>query len=530
MNYRCILIAAFFTVFSSAHRLSVAEEAKAEQRTQLSAEPMEDGESEVGQISTRKTKKRKIAEQDIGVKKERRTESESKPKSEAFFKRINVGSSSSFRFNAADFNKTAAGTACAVRALFRDAELRLYETISDIALPNFDGASIRLPQYGASLSLTRMLPFPLTLKAGTLSPGGSFSRIASPAPSFSASLFAKSFSAKTGVVSSLPSSGGDEKEFAFAADIRFPEKMQVIAGSGASFFYRQDGTFAASADMRINLPYMMSAGISFTGGIFFLENNSSSWFSEIAFFKPSKYAAFSLQALFSSPTLTSLFTTILYDQPSGKIRFAYRSENALSFGGFTLLASAFASDGRGIITPNGTALNTLRQFRISPQYTLRFSSPRFPVLTAAAAAVIRQKCISAEASEQTDIKCGGGLQYSDTYISSRLTFETDGIEFSKTQTVESVRSTVSGAFSRKMKKMGLSLQTSASFSKKAAEESCKISLTHSKKNVTVSGSAGFSCKQKNGEYGGGAASIGFSVSHTTKFIKYTFRISAAGKY
>ena len=68
MNYRCILIAAFFIVFSSAHRLSVAEEAKAEQRTQLSAEPMEDGESEVGQISTRKTKKRKIAEQDIGVK------------------------------------------------------------------------------------------------------------------------------------------------------------------------------------------------------------------------------------------------------------------------------------------------------------------------------------------------------------------------------------------------------------------------------------------------------------------------------
>ena len=275
---------------------------------------------------------------------------------------------------------------------------------------------------------------------------------------------------------------------------------------------------------------MMSAAVSFTGGSFFLENNASSWFSEIAFFKPAKYSAFALQALFSAPNLTSLFTVNLYDQPSGKPRLTYRSENAISFGGFTLLVSAFASDGRSIITPNGAALNTLRQFRIAPQYTHRFFSPRFPALTVGAAGVIRQKYVPSDNTEQTSVKCGCGLQYSDKKISSRLIFETDGIEFPKTKKTDSVRCTLSGKFSQKTEKIGLGIQVSGTFSKKSAEESCKISIAHSKKSFTTSGSAGFLFKQKNGEYGGGAASLGFSASHTTKFIKYTFRLSAAGKY
>lgn len=523
MNYRCILIAAVFAAFSSAHRLSAAEKSE-EVQTEQTIERTTENPNNAKRNDTQR------AEQKSKTVPKQKSDAMQVRNSDALFKRIDISSSSSFRFNAADFDQAAAGTACAMRALFRDADLRFYEAVSDIALPNFSRASAHLPQYGAALSLTRVLPFPLTVKAGTLSPGGSFSRLVSPAPSFSASPFAKSFSTKTGVASSLPSSGGEEKEFALAADIRFPEKIWRFAGSGASFFYRQDGIFAASADMRINLPLMMNAAVSFTGGSFFLENNASSWFSEIAFFKPAKYSAFALQALFSAPNLTSLFTVNLYDQPSGKPRLTYRSENAISFGGFTLLVSAFASDGRGIITPNGAALNTLRQFRIAPQYTHRFSSPRFPALTVGAAGVIRQKYVPSDNTEQTSVKCGCGLQYSDKKISSRFTFETDGIEFSKTKKTDSVRCTLSGKFSQKTEKIGLGIQVSGTFSKKSAEESCKISIAHSKKNLTVSGNAGFSFKQKNGEYGGGAASLGFSASHTTKFIKYTFRLSAAGKY
>ena len=523
MNYRCILIAAVFAAFSSAHRLSAAEKSE-EVQTEQTIERTTENPNNAKRNDTQR------AEQKSKTVPKQKSDAMQVRNSDALFKRIDISSSSSFRFNAVDFDQAAAGTACAMRALFRDADLRFYEAVSDIALPNFSRASAHLPQYGAALSFNRTLRFPLTLKAGTLSPGGSFSRLVSPAPSFSASPFAKSFSTKTGVASSLPSSGGEEKEFALAADIRFPEKIRRFAGSGASFFYRQDGIFAASADMRINLPLMMSAAVSFTGGSFFLENNASSWFSEIAFFKPAKYSAFALQALFSAPNLTSLFTVNLYDQPSGKPRLTYRSENAISFGGFTLLVSAFASDGRGIITPNGAALNTLRQFRIAPQYTHRFSSPRFPALTVGAAGVIRQKYVPSDNTEQTSVKCGCGLQYSDKKIASRFTFETDGIEFSKTKKTDSVRCTLSGKFSQKTEKIGLGIQVSGTFSKKSAEESCKISIAHSKKNLTVSGNAGFSFKQKNGEYGGGAASLGFSASHTTKFIKYTFRLSAAGKY
>ena len=502
MNYRCILIVAVFAAFSSAYRFSAAEKSKAEQRTYPGAEPK--------------------TEQKSGTK----------PKSDALFKRLDLSSSSSFGFDTADFAQTSADTTCGIRARFRDADLRFYEALTDIALPNFGGVSVRSPQYGAALSLTRVLPFPLAVKVGTLSPGGSFSRLAAPAPSFSASPFVKSFPTKTGIASSLPSSSTGNKPPAFAADCRLPDTAPRFAGSGASFFYREDGTLAASADIRLALPRMMSAAVSITGASFFLKNDTSSWFSEIAFFKPARHSAFALQALFSAPNFTSLFTTGLYGQPSEKLRCTYRSENVFTAGGFTLLASAFASDGRGIITPNGTVLHTLSQFRISSQYTHRFPSPRLPSLTVGAAGTMRQTYTAFNDAEQTSAKCGAGVQYSDKYISSRLAFEAGGIEFSNAQEVDAdaVRYAISGDFFRRRGTLRYGAQASYSFSKKAAEESCKFLLTHSKKNITSSGSAGFSFKQKNGEYGGGTASIGFSVSHTTKFIKYAFRLSAVGKY
>ncbi|MGI5091466.1 hypothetical protein [Treponema socranskii] len=502
MNYRCILIVAVFAAFSSAYRFSAAEKSKAEQRTYPGAEPK--------------------TEQKSGTK----------PKSEALFKRLDLSSSSSFRFDTADFAQTSADTTCGIRARFRDADLRFYEALTDIALPNFGGVSVCSPQYGAALSLTRVLPFPLAVKVGTLSPGGSFSRLVIPAPSFSAFPFAKSFPTKTGLSSLLPSSPTGNKPLAVAADCRLPDALPRFAGSGASFLYREDGTLAASADIRINLPRMMSAGLSFTGASFFLENDSSSWFSEIAFFKPARYSAYAVQALFSAPNITSLFTANFYDQPSGKLRSTYRSENVFSVGGFTLFASAFASDGRGIITSNGSALHTLRQFRVAPQYTYRFPSLRLPSLTVGAAGTVRQTYVPFRDGERTSVKCGGGVQYSDKYISSRLVFEIGGIDFSSEQGVDAdtVRYAISENFFRRKGKLRYGALASYTFSKKAAEESCKFSLMHSQKNITSSGSAGFSFKQKNGEYGGGAASLGFSVSHTTKFIKYTFRLSAVGKY
>ena len=97
---------------------------------------------------------------------------------------------------------------------------------------------------------------------------------------------------------------------------------------------------------------------------------------------------------------------------------------------------------------------------------------------------------------------------------------TAGIEFSNAQKLDAdtLYYTISGRFARRSGNLRWGTQASCTFSKKTAEESCKISIAHSKKNFTVSGNAGFSLKQKNDEYGGGSAALGFSASHTTKFI------------
>ncbi|HAH61255.1 MAG TPA: hypothetical protein DCL73_04075, partial [Treponema sp.] len=156
------------------------------------------------------------------------------------------------------------GATAGMRVLFRDCDIRLYDTLPATAFAVIDESSsprdfralLSAPRYGASFSPAYFLHVPLVLQAGTLTPGGSWTRLSSPELSASISPFTKSFSTKQGVSSSLPGASSGEKPPAGAVSAGVPETCSLLKGSGISCFYRKDGTFAASALCSFNFPRM----------------------------------------------------------------------------------------------------------------------------------------------------------------------------------------------------------------------------------------------------------------------------------
>lgn len=432
------------------------------------------------------------------------------------------------------------GTTAGMRVSFRDCDIRLYDTLPATAFAVMDEASspedfralLNAPQYGASFMPARFLHFPLVLQTGTLTPGGSWTRLSSPELSASVSPFTKSFSTKQGVSSSLPGASSGEKPPAGALSAGVPETCSLLKGSGFSCFYRKDGTYAASALFSFNFPRMIRTSLSFTGGRFFLSNASSSWFSDTAFFRAGWFSAFSGQALYSSPSFSSLFTVNAYEQPSAEIRYTFRSENKVTAGRFTLLFAGFAADGKDIRCTDNSLLTTLGQLRVTPQYTWRFASPRLPSLTAGASCLVQHKYDRSTRSEFNDIKCTIGTKYADRQIAAGLTFSAAGFRFSGASSSEygEPEYTVSARFSETKGYFRAAASTACTFSDSSAEESLKVTLGTQNKRVSISGTAAASCRQKNSEYEDGTASLAFTCSFLSKLLKYTARLTLLGSF
>ncbi|MBQ9494026.1 MAG: hypothetical protein IJR50_00130 [Treponema sp.] len=453
------------------------------------------------------------------------------------FRRINFSMSSSASLPFENMAQTSLGINAGIRALFRDADVRIYEAIPEASFKkagSFAGffKNAALPQYGALLSLQQFVTFPLTVKAGTLSASGSFSRLSSPELATTVSPFTKSVSTKTGITTLLPSSGSGKKQLAASLDMRFPKNWKIFNGSGGAFYCRADGTVAASTDFLIKFPRMITAGFSLTGGRFFLENKSSLWFSEMPFFKNSWFGAFAVQSFVSSPHFTSMNTVNAYTQPDAPARFTFRSENKLTLGKFTVLFAGFAADGTGIFTTDSSTLHTLAQVRVAPQYTWRFATPRLPSFTLGAVSLTQRKYAATTNSAYETEKFSLGAQYVDKQLSASLSFAADGFEFSRSEGASAKNSTytVSTQFSTTHGKLHPSVRASCAFSSKSSSQSVKVSLAISEKNLMTTTSAGFSLKQKKGAYDSGSAALSFSATYTAKFIKYAFKVSATGKY
>jgi hypothetical protein len=427
-----------------------------------------------------------------------------------------------------------------IRVSFSDCEIRLYDALppatfaalGEISDPGAFRGLLAAPRYGASLSLPDYLHIPFVLQAGTLIPGGTWTRLSSPELSSSVSPFTTTFASKEGLSISLPGASSGEKPPAGAFSAGVPETCGLFKGSTISFFYRNDGTYAASAVCCINFPRMIRTAFSLTGEHFFLSNMSSSWFTDTNFFHAGWFPALSSQALFSSPAFQSLLIINGYEQPSAVIRYTFRSENKLTFGRFKLLFAGFAADGKDIRCTDNSLLTTLGQFHFRPQYTWRFASPRLPSLTTGASCLFQHKYDRSTSSEYNEIKCTLGTQYTDRQISAGLTFCASDSGFLQITggNYEKPEYTVSARFSGIKKYFRSTTSGTYTFSDSSSKESFKLSLTVQNKKKCTSGSAVVSCRQKDFKYKDGTASLVFSTSFLSKLLKYTVRFTMLGTF
>jgi hypothetical protein len=398
---------------------------------------------------------------------------------------------------------TASGQA-GLRLVFPDSDFRISGKLPDTAVSG----------YGALVSLERLVRFPFSVKAGTLSPRGSFSHLASP--ELSAALPAVSggsghiaFSPAPGLAVSLPGSSPAEKLFAVSLET-----------PAVSAFVRSDGCFAVSAGYTFRFPRMMKAGIFLTGGRWKLGHTASSWFSGSMLFPSAWYGAGELETFFASPVFTSLLTVNAYGQPDGRIRTTYRSENAFTFGHFCVKAAGFLADGPGIRTTDNSVLSAAAQARLAPQYTWRFPSERLPALSAGCSALVQAEQDGTDGASDADVKYGTSLRFSDRYISSA---------FSATFAPQEAEYSVLSRLSFTAGSLRPSLSSSFSSDRKTTAESVRLSLScRGILSMTFSASASFT--QKNGGFDSGTASLGVNAVYSGKYIRYTLKTGAESSF
>ena len=386
-----------------------------------------------------------------------------------------------------------------LRLVFPDSDFRICGKLPDAAVSG----------YGALLSLERLFRFPFSVKAGTLSPGGSFSHLAGPELSASLPAVSGVSTPAPGLAVSLPGSSPSKKLFAVSLE------TPVV-----SAFVRRDGCFAVSAGYTFRFPRMLQTGIVLTGGRWKLEHNTSSWFSDSALFPSAWYGACELETFFASPVFTSLLTVNAYGQYDGRIRTTYRSENTLTFSHFCVKAAGFLADGTGIRTTDNSVLSATAQAKLAPQYTWRFPSERLPALSAGCSALVQSKQNGTDGAPETSIKYGTSLKCTDRYISSvfSASFAPRDAEYS----VLSRLSFTAGS-------LRPSLSSSFSADGKTTAESVRLSLS-CRGILSMTFSASASLTQKKGGYGSGTASLGINAVYSGKHVRYTLKTEAESSF
>lgn len=430
-------------------------------------------------------------------------------------------------------------TTAGMRVLFRDGEIRLYDTLpgttfadlSEVSDPGDLQKFTDKPLYGTSLALTEYLHAPFVIQAGTLIPGGSWTRLSSPEFSSSLSPFAKNLSAELGLSSSLPGASSGKKLPAASVTTGVPETCRLLRGSAVSCFYREDGAYAASAVCCLNFPRMVRTAFSFTGGRFFLSGTSTSWFSDTCFFPDGWFPAFSAQAFFSSQIFLSVLTVNAYEQPAAGTRYTFRSENKLNIGRFTLMFAGFAADGKNIRCTDNSLSTVLSQLHITPLYTWRFASPLLPSVTAGVSCLVQYKYDRSSDCRYNDIKCTIGTQYADNRFSAGLTFT--AADFAFFEADGEGKKAVYTAAARLSKTKGYfrtAVSGTCTFSDCSSEESFKLILGIQDKKISSSAAAAVSCSRNSTEYKTETASLVFTGSLSSKLMKYTVKLTLLGTF
>lgn len=224
---------------------------------------------------------------------------------------------------------------------------------------------INLPAWGARFNYFDD-NLEVNAMTGTFSTSGSISKLKTPALSPQTQAITNSKPETTFLKANLPKAADYSKPQGFFISVGIHQKDLLQNFKTAAFLNTEgDNHYAIFTQFKLS----KKTGLSFsgTGGIFSIENRSSSWFSPAEFFPETKVPVINFQGTWTSPFFTSKESLTLFQNQNREEKFTISTENQIKYRDFLLNGAFFCSSDKTIWTADSARLKTLWQFKINPQ-------------------------------------------------------------------------------------------------------------------------------------------------------------------
>lgn len=222
--------------------------------------------------------------------------------------------------------------------------------------------------WGVKLDTSSIFPvFPIVLKAGKLSNGGSLSRLNSPELGSSLNVSTRQVGT-SGITASLPSHN------------LFGKDESLYFKAGALSFTTDKESFAACFDFKKKLGKKIESGVSFTGGFFpYKKAGVDTWFSSKPLYEGGNHYCAGGQFCLKTGSTGVLVMANAFETPYGSVLPVFRVENYIKFKRFSFNGACFYNPFEGSITSSGKVLNPLLQVKAVGQYHFA-AGQNFPLI------------------------------------------------------------------------------------------------------------------------------------------------------
>lgn len=276
-------------------------------------------------------------------------------------------------------------------------------------------------------------PFPVAVKAGTLTFSRSVSRLKNPTPSTIANPLKKSFGFSAGIGSSLPTLTSAVKPLAVSASLSIPQKRWGIPLE-AQFAAAKDDMACAAFSFSVRPAKYISVQSAFTAGRFLAHASSTTkklLANTAAFFDETQLFAASWESAFRSPFLKANLSVGFHQTPfaagfspcavwiKATARTTFRAV-LLDLSFFSVPTVSATPRTVPLVGASASICRTVSQFGINPQ--VQFDLPRAATLRLGIHALTEQKILNTRAAEwYGTLKWSAGFAYESRPFTAKLT-------------------------------------------------------------------------------------------------------------
>jgi len=390
--------------------------------------------------------------------------------------------------------------------------------------------------FGITATSEKFSSFPITIKAGNLSTGGSLSKLNSPLLSSSSSPFSTGISNVSGITASLPGYTSFTKPVSTFFQGAWSGKKNGISGIAVNCLYcpnEQQLAFSSIINSSL-LNKKLKTSASITSGFFsYDESTSSSWFTQTPLYPQGNHFCSLYQLSIQYLNFYTGYTAGVYQTPFNTWSSLFRTDNKLSTSRFIFNFSGVYNPNYnkdGVITSSAKTLYSCLQLKNGLQYKFT-TGKHFPVFVKSGfQSFLNLKLIET----QHPVKLAAGTQITTGFFAVSLTCCSDFICNSQNQ----------ASINLNFDKISFQLKNTLYFNRIIPSFSCNFSLNPSEDYSSLTASCKFlisasfiqapkinsSCSisfsRKDEEYSECKISMGITSTFNRKHLKIVLKFTA----